>query len=293
MFEYKEIEITDKPWIDELLSYSQFKNCDYCFGNIFLWGKIYGYKVARYKDFLILKSPLGNDCGFSFPAGRGDLSEVISLMLNEAESEGKPLALFALSEECAVNFNNSFGDKFEVKANRAMSDYIYLRENLAKLSGKKFHGKRNHISFFEKNHNWSFEPITVENIPQCVEFLDKWLSLNEVSESLLQEKDCILRAFENYEKLGFRGGLIRTQEEGIVAFTMGEKLSDDTFCTHFEKALYSIRGAYPIINREFAKHLSEYKYINREEDLGDEGLRKSKLSYHPDILLNKYVAEFR
>lgn len=291
MLDYEYLKITDKEWVDELLSYSQFKNCDYCFGNIFLWGDIYSYKAARYKDFLILKSDNEKYTHFSFPAGRGDLKEIIDLFIDTAHSEKKPLLVSALTEERAEVFNDLYGDNFEVRANRDYSDYIYLRDNLANLPGKKYHSKRNHISYFEKNNDWQFEPIDNANISDCADMLDKWLSLSEKGDDLSDEKRCILNAFEHYEELGLDGGLIRTQD-GVVAFTMGERLNDNTFCTHFEKAYSSIRGAYPIINREFARYLSDYKYINREEDLGDEGLRKSKLTYHPDILLNKYSAFF-
>ena len=108
-----------------------------------------------------------------------------------------------------------------------------------------------------------------------------------------EELDAINISFENYFDLGFVGGLLRANGE-VVAFTFGEEMNPEVFCTHIEKAYADVRGAYPMINREFAANaLSQYKYINREDDTGSEGLRKAKLSYCPDILLEKYMARVK
>ncbi|MEG1436658.1 MAG: phosphatidylglycerol lysyltransferase domain-containing protein, partial [Oscillospiraceae bacterium] len=162
------------------------------------------------------------------------------------------------------------------------------------LPGKKFHSKRNHISNFEKTYDWSYEEINKENMQECIEMNRKWEAENKMRnpDGMNKEELAIIRAFDNFDELGFKGGLIRANGE-VVAYTMGERLNDNTFCTHIEKAFADIRGAYPIINREFAKNtLTEYEFVNREEDMGIEGLRKAKLSYNPVYLVSKYRAVY-
>ena len=164
---------------------------------------------------------------------------------------------------------------------------------MAYLKGKKYHGKRNHITNFKKNNpNWSFEVLNRDNIQECIALHTEWIKNHEDDADYSFEFEAVLTAFENYEELGFLGGLIRVDGK-VIAYTMGERHSDRLFVTHFEKAPAEIQGAYPIINQEFTKNcLMEYEYVNREEDLGIEGLRKAKQSYYPEIRLEKCVATY-
>lgn len=180
-----------------------------------------------------------------------------------------------------------FPGKFEFEPLRDSYDYIYLTENLINLPGKKFHGKRNHIAAFVRDNEWSYEPITADNLDECIAMNAEWERRNREKdpEAMDDELDAINISFKNYFELGFVGGLLRANGE-VVAFTFGEEMNPEMFCTHIEKAYADVRGAYPMINREFAANaLSQYKYVNREDDTGSEGLRKAKLSYYPDILL--------
>ena len=164
---------------------------------------------------------------------------------------------------------------------------------MAKLRGKKYHSKRNHITNFKKNNpNWSFEKLNKDNIGECIELHSQWISEHSDEEDYSYEFEAVLTAFEYYDKLNLVGGLIRVDGK-VVAYTLGERHSDKLFVTHFEKAPAQMQGAYPIINQEFTKNcLMSYEYVNREEDLGIEGLRKAKQSYYPEIFLEKCVAEY-
>ena len=177
--------------------------------------------------------------------------------------------------------------------NRDAADYIYLREKLISLAGKKYHSKRNHIARFKDNHIWTYEPISEKNINECFEMSMNWhkkYRVAEDEESYQNEVKAIQLAFENFHHLEFDGALIRINNF-IAALTIGERLNSDTYVIHIEKALPHIQGSYAIINQQFTEHLPlDIKYINREEDLGSEGLRRSKLSYYPEILLDKYNA---
>ena len=184
-----------------------------------------------------------------------------------------------------------YPERFTFTEDRDSFDYIYSREDLVLLSGKKYHSKRNHIAFFEKQE-YQYEELNDKNLSECLSMNAVWIEKNsdKFYDGIDKEQWALTRAFEHYDELGYKGALLRRDGQ-VVAFTLGEEMNDNMFCTHFEKAFSDIRGAYPTINREFAKRtLTGYKYINREEDTGDEGLRKAKLSYKPVKLLVKYKA---
>ena len=161
------------------------------------------------------------------------------------------------------------------------------------LAGKKLHSKRNFINRFkaEQEGNWRYEPIDARNIGDAWRMNVEWCAEMGCGEdpSLLEESCAVRNCFETFDALGLRGGLLRVGDRA-VAFSMGRPLSSDTFIVHIEKAFASVAGAYPMINQQFAAHnCAEYRYVNREDDVGDEGLRKAKLSYRPAILLEKYL----
>ena len=183
--------------------------------------------------------------------------------------------------------------RFLIEGDRNDYDYIYTREKLATLAGKKLHGKRNHIARFKDSGDWSYEPMTAENVEECRTMTYTWIHMREEkwNEEMNQEISVLHEAFDHMQELGLVGGVLRRDGQ-IVAFSIGERLNSETFVVHFEKAYPDLRGAYPMINQQFVLHECEgYAYVNREEDTGDPGLRKAKLSYYPDILLPKYELE--
>jgi hypothetical protein len=187
---------------------------------------------------------------------------------------------------------------FEFKKRRDGFDYVYLLEKLVKLPGRKLHAKRNHINFFIKNYDWTFEPLTLENLDECREMNEQWYEKKERSHytGLANERRAVEKCFENYSRLGLEGGLLRASGR-IVAYTIGEPLNSDTYVIHIEKAFSDIRGAYQMINREFASFIKDkyphILYVNREDDMGDKGLRRAKLSYYPDRMIEKYIAAYK
>lgn len=294
MLDFRYPEITDKDWVKEYLNASQYMGCEYTFGNIFAWSPVFKTEITRHKDSLITKSS-GKKPAYCCPAGYDDFKSIIPDLILDAKDCGHPFRMFGITAECTKRIEHMFPGKFEFEPYRDGFDYIYLAYDLINLEGKKYHGKRNHIAAFERENSWSFETINENNISDCISMNKAWANDNKDNdwESISLEQKAINRAFDNYFDLGFSGGIIRVDEKA-VAFTMGEKLNDETYCVHFEKAYANIRGAFPVINREFVKNvLSNYKYINREEDAGVEGLRRAKLSYNPAILLEKYVMFFK
>lgn len=214
--------------------------------------------------------------------------------MQDAKEHNVYFTISLLLDPMKAELETLFPGQFEFTEERAYFDYIYLRESLVELKGKKLHGKKNHLNAFKNTYpDWKFEHITSENIDECWQMNEEWSRQNEMSlgSGLLKEKTALRTAFDNFFEEGLVGGLIRVDGK-VIAYSMGHKLNSDTFVVHFEKAFADIRGAYQIINQQFAQHCCEgYTYINREDDTGLEGLRKAKLSYLPQILLTKYDAK--
>ena len=285
-------QLSDKEWVSGILRKSKRFGCEYSFGNIYMWSPPYGTRITRYKDFFLAKSISHKITGYAFPVGNGDTAEVIHEIMQDSAENNTPFVFYNATEEDIQLLKSEFPNQFHITYQRGDSDYIYSVGELMELRGKKFHAKRNHISFFEKNYNWSYEEITRDNINDCLHFNDEWGLKNSERnlKHIEREKIAIERAFNNFFELDLKGGILRIDGR-VVAYTVGEPINDEVFCVHIEKALADVRGAYPMINREFVRHaMSNYKYVNREEDLDLEGLRKAKLSYNPVFLCDKYAA---
>lgn len=282
--------LADKENADKAFLKGQPTCCEYCFGNIYMWAPIYNNKM-RCDGGLFVSGDFTERPVYCYPCGEGDKKGLIESLIKDNNGA---LSFYGLTEKDKEELNSFFPDMFKITEERDYFDYLYLTEDLAKLAGRKYHSKRNHISFFESNYKWHYEPISRDNIKDCIMLSDHWEGLNAYKspEEISNEHSAIKRAFNNYFDLGLEGGIL-TVENDIVAFTFGERLNDSTFCTHIEKAYGDIRGAYQMINRELARQLSgRYEYINREDDTGSEGLRSAKLSYHPHRLIVKYSAEY-
>jgi len=286
MTEFKNAELKDKTWARELLSYSAYRGCEYTFGNNFCWQNIYGMKIARYKDFYLIKS----SGGYFFPAGRGDFREAIEVLRKDADECGCFLN-FVTMNKASMQWLKENYPEYGFESNRDFHDYIYNYEDLATLKGKKFHSKRNFINRFRLNQDRHYEPISPQNIDECIEMNEQWLKESDCCDGDLESENCAVRnGLNNFFELDFIGGLLRVNGK-VIAFTFGEPATKDTFVVHAEKAFTSVQGSYPAINNEFVlNELGGYDYINREEDMGLENLRKAKLSYNPAFMEEKYKA---
>lgn len=295
MLSFRRAEISDKKWVNECLSHANSMNCEYSFGNLFIWSTAYNTQICKYNDFLIVRWGRGNDLKYSLPLGEGDFSDAINVIIDDAKSLGITPEIYGITEGYLYMLQEAFTGKFTYTCDDANADYIYAVEKMATLRGKKYHSKRNHITNFKKNNpNWSFETINRDNIDECISLHTKWINDKDPDdEDYSFEFEAVLTAFENYEELGFVGGLLRVDSK-VIAYTFGEaQMNGKCFVSHIEKAPADVQGAYPMICQEFTKNcLMDYEYVNREEDLGIEGLRKAKQSYYPEILLKKWVAKY-
>ena len=299
MLNFKQIEINDKQWIDHLLAAADTRGCQYNFTNLFGWSIIYDYRIALFRDYLVVKGTLADGTRYYFfPVGHGEnLRTVLQAMCEDAAKCGHEFILYGLSPENVDALKELFPCVFEFGEMRDSFDYVYLLDKLVTLSGKKLQAKRNHINRFKENNNWSFEEITAQNLNECWDMNKEWCELYGCKDDkLLNDEECVVsRCFDHYFELGLEGGLLRADGR-VIAFTMGDKLNSDTYDIHIEKAFREIQGAYQTINREFAAFIQKkypaYVYVNREEDMGMSGLRKAKLSYYPVRFEEKYSAKY-
>ncbi len=295
MIDFHNPTIADKEWIDSKIAESGFLTCEYTFGNIFSYTAKIDIGVAEVKGCLVTRCCFSGDYAeYCFPVGKGDVYGALEEIISDGKEKGNPFGIFGMNYENAEFLNEHFSHCFDITLARDSFDYIYLSEDLINLKGKKYQPKRNHISYFIRNNSWSYEKITKSNINDCLQMSEDWLSKSEseYKDDLIAEFSIIKKVFDHYDELSYVGGLLRCDGR-VVAYTMGERMNREAFCVHFEKAYPDIRGAYPMINQQFVKNeLSEYKYIDREDDVGSENLRKAKLSYYPALLPEKYEAVF-
>lgn len=269
-----------------MLSATGRMGSEYAFGTLFLWRDTFFARVCPAGHYTFFSYGEKNHI-YKSPVSKGNFAEIIQALFADAKERNIPFRMWGATREEVDLLEGAFPGRFHFRADRNNADYIYRAGDLIRLSGRKYHGKRNHVAQFERNYDWSYEDLSPENLEECRSISHSWNEENPETDNNGENK-AIVRALEHFKALHLGGGLIRVKGRP-VAFTIGEEINPKAYLIHFEKALDGYIGLYAEINREYAKrHLENYEYINREEDMGIEGLRKAKLSYHPAFLLDKY-----
>ena len=292
MIDFQRLDPADKPRFDEILMNCGQRGCEYTFVNLFLWGR---QKAAFVADRLLVQSQFDRKCVYPFPMGSGDLKTALDAIIDDARERGIPCYLTSLKpEECEL-VESLYPGCFSFHCARDNFDYVYDINGLADLKGRKYQKKRNHLNNFRKaNPEIAFIPMEEADQQELEAMLEQWytrhLEANPDMDYHL-EQVALGRAMKFRKELGMEG-LVLLVDGKIAAFAMGSRMNADTFDIHFEKALDE--AAYPAINQGFAAHLREkypeLKWLDREDDMGLEGLRKAKLSYNPDLMIEKYWA---
>lgn len=294
MLNFSKISKSQINTFKKYYDYSNALGCDLNLVNAYLWRDEFNIKFAVYDDTLI-KAYFNDDgsiWGYCMPSGKNVKGALEEIFADSYERGRKPLLLMLTNGQRAV-LETMYPSKFSFVRSPENQDYIYLSEDLATLAGKKFHAKRNHISKFYRTYsNTRFEVIHGSNIKDALTVVHGWCNENGIYEADNYEVRAINEAFENMESFNMSGAVLYVEDKP-VAMTLGSEISQNVYDVNFEKALREYDGVYAVINNEFAKTLTKYKYINREEDMGLEGLRKAKLSYNPVIILDRYNAQLK
>ena len=306
---FKDIELSDAQWIRELFSVPDYNSEDYNFTFQFLWKNTFRSKVARIGDLVLIQYNMDGRKSYLTPVGRADehqVADIINSMLNENSLLGDDgtLVFYGVLPSQMDFFEKNFAGRYTSEQIRMGADYIYDAQALKALSGKKYQAKRNFANGFRRLYRWRFEPICESNMEECLQMNDEWCRRNGCGQDFWKNNEfCAVRvALNNYKALDLDGGLLRVDGK-VVAFTIGERTSSDTLLVHIEKALTEYRGAYQAMSQEFLGYMDKilrerenipdgtpaFTLVNREDDSGDENLRKAKMEYHPIEIKEKYL----
>ena len=294
--DFRDLKKEDKPLLDGFYRGGYYENSHFNFTNLYMWREPYHIKLAVKDDVLYLTSEWEGKLAALQPIGAaGKMPGAIGKLVEHFDGIGKPLSFSGIERSFAEELERYEGADFEIQADRNNFDYVYSSESLIKLAGRKYHSKKNHLNAFRKEYPQAeYLPITEEIVTLCKLELNKWYKLRLQDEPddpfIAYERAAIIEVLNNFRDFGLKGGAIRIDNR-IVAFTFGEQLNPDTAVIHVEKADPEVRGAYPAINQGFVEHeWSHLAYINREEDMGIDGLRKAKESYKPVKMIEKFWA---
>ena len=291
MIDFQPIRPEDLEKYSPFLHSGKSRGCEYSFANLYLWGR---QKAAVAEGQMVLFSQFNRKTVYPYPAGEGEVKPVLEAIIRDSQERGIPCRITGLDSEDIAEMERMFPGQFSYHCDRDSYDYVYAIDDLADLKGRKYQRKRNHFNRFRENYpDYTIEPITQDNIPQVQQMLEDWYAQRKQTDpdgDYLMEQSAIYRALRHYDQLGLEG-IVLVYESRILAMTIGSRLSPDTYDIHFEKACAEADTAYTVINCEFARFLRtrhpEVQFLNREDDLGIEGLRKAKLSYYPHHLVEK------
>ena len=294
MIQFGRMTLAQKDAYNSILFSQPTRGCEYSFANLYFWGR---QQVAFLHDCVAVFSHFYGKSVYPYPIGSGDKKAVLEAIIQDSRKRGIPCRITGMTEDDRKELETLFPDKFHIRSVRDSFDYVYDINDLADLRGRKFQKKRNHVNRFRAEHpDFEVVPLTSCNLSAAQLMVDDWYRQRMQTDpegNYLLENLALARCFQNFGGLGMEGIMLK-EGDRVIAMTMGSRMSGDTFDIHFEKAREDVDGAYAAVNCEFARYLRlkypDVLYLNREDDLGLEGLRKAKLSYNPHHLVEKYWA---
>jgi uncharacterized protein len=282
------LDIEHKSVFDSAFINMRPEISEFTFTNLYSWRRPYNFEVSMLDDFIILRASIGNKPKFFMPLGTKSAKEVMVKLL-----EGTKGVFIRLPEDVKSLFNDD--DRFIIEQDRDNNDYLFKASDLITLAGRKYDGKRNLIKKFRGENKYTFIEFNASNISRCLDFEEKWCSIKDCDgvEGLNNERRAIKDMVENFFGFGLIAGGIEINS-AIVGLAIAEKLNPNTLVIHILKADPNIQGLYQAMMNEFLeKNINGFEYVNLEQDLGIEGLRRSKESYHPVKMIDKYKISLR
>lgn len=291
MIKFQRLQPHQREEYESVLFACPPRGCEYSFANLCLWGR---QEVAFLQGCVAFFSHFNGRSVYPYPIGNGNKRAVLEEILRDAKERGIPCRLTGLTEADRAELESWFPEQFHLRTSRDNFDYVYAIDDLADLKGRKFQKKRNHTNRFRAEHpDYQVIPLTACNLPVAQDMVTDWYVTRmreDPDRDYLLENIALGRAFQYYSALNMDGILLMDGDR-VLAITMGSRMNSDTFDIHFEKAREEVDGAYTVINQEFARYLRlkypDVAFLNREDDIGLEGLRKAKLSYNPHHMVEK------
>ncbi len=280
----------DRQWLEPLLRASGHDGCEYAFNTLYMWRKLYCTRVAQVDGMGFVCAEVDGARTFLPPLG-GRCDDGIALLREYTREQHLPFRLHGVDERSLTRLTPYIVSATEQEAD---GDYLYRTADLANLSGRAYHSKKSHIAAFSRQFRWVYEPLCAANVADAVVLTKQWCAERGAcgDSSIAAERCAIRELLGDIERFGIVGGLLRVGGQA-AAYTFGSPINERVFDVQVEKALIAYPGAYAVINREFAARMTDYPYLNRENDMGIEGLRRAKRSYRPAVFLKKYICEMK
>lgn len=297
---FKCLAFDDKEIIEKYIDKQSLESYEYLFSSLYMWRKLNNVKYAIVDDTLVIEKNEENKGTFYAKPQRYNkekLTMLTDLLIERNSNYTDRDYLFGDVDEEFIQDLRKYTDlKFEAIEDLDDFEYVYSTEELIQLKGKKFHAKKNHCNAFEKSYEYSSKPISDEKtISDCLDLLHKWHEevAVTVDKEMLMEIDAIKDLFSEIQHLDLKTIAIYVEDE-LVAFSVGEKVNEKMAVIHVERGEINYKGVYAFVNRKFIiDSLSSTQFINRQEDTGNEGLRKAKQSYHPVKMVKKYLIKIK
>ncbi|WP_243446397.1 DUF2156 domain-containing protein [Romboutsia weinsteinii] len=293
---FKDIDVASKKLIDEYLGLVDYEACEYSFTTLYMWKDLYNLKYYHDDKFIVIIGKNEDKYFFIQPlTDTLNIDYAMEFIFNYFESINQSINMRAITKEFKSYLEGRYIDKFKYIEDRDSFDYVYEGEILRSLAGRKNSKKRNHLNYFFKEYEGRFryKALGEDSFDECRDLLNSWTSNKEIDEDIKVENTAIDRVFKNYKHLKSKikiGGIY--VDDKLQSFSIGEMLTDNMAVIHIEKANFNIRGLYQYINQQLlVNEFKDVEFINREDDLGIEGLREAKLSYHPVKFVEKYIVE--
>lgn len=289
-----EMKIEDK---ERILSYTNKRyiySCEYGLTTLFMWQNMYNPHLYFDQNYMLIFEHFEDECYALMPLCTEEyFDESFKMAIKLFEDMNEEFEMYCVDDAFANFIKENYGEFFHVDAPRDLTDYIYDAERLRKLSGDKLRKKKNHINAFHREYDGRFyhRLLTIEDVDVITEFLKDWCEAHGDENSHLEEEIIGIHTILNNIEILEAEVIGVFIDERLEAFSMASLINNGTEAIiHVEKANTSIRGLYPYINQLFlVEYLPKVELVNREDDLGLEGLRKAKMSYEPLRLENKYT----
>ena len=288
--DFKPLDIEDKALFLKYLSLDPPQTSELTFTNLFIWRHQYHPTWLLWEDCLLIvfQPKEGDPFGLS-PIGPGDKKRALDFLSHILGQLTPEARICRVSKAFVEEYVEP--DEYRITLDRDNSDYVYLTRDLINLSGRKYHRKKNHLNRFIKNNIFEYHPLDKDLVTSFLEMQESWCQMRECVEQpeLLSEDYAVHEALTHFEDLDYQGGAI-IMNSRVEAFSLGERLNKETAVIHIEKANPDIPGLYTAMNQLFCSNAwADTTYVNREQDLGSEGLRRAKESYYPHHMVDKHT----